>query len=111
PTERLNMGTSFFLISLIFVPRMIISPCDGFVSRYINLTNVDLPAPLGPTTYTNSPESILILMPFNAVFPDGYVLCTSFMIIIYIFTFIIYSFTVFFYRGFGIHLFMRLYLF
>src|SRR5699024_2999188 len=103
------MGTSFFLISLIFVPRMIISPCDGFVSRYINLTNVDVPAPLGPTTYTNSPESILILMPFNAVFPDGYVLCTSFMIIIIICNFLLYSITLFFYRDFRIHLLMRLY--
>src|SRR5699024_3145183 len=62
------------------------------VSRYINLTNVDLPAPLGPTTYTNSPGSMLILIPFNAVIPVWYVLYTSFMIIIYIFTFIIYSF-------------------
>src|SRR5699024_4271021 len=92
PTERLNIGTSFFLISIVFVPRIIISPWEGLVSRYINLTNVDLPAPLGPTTYTNSPGSMLILIPFNAVIPVWYVLYTSFMIIIYIFTFIIYSF-------------------
>src|SRR5699024_2976328 len=92
PTERLNIGTSFFLISIVFVPRIIIFPWEGLVFRHINLTNVDLPAPLDPTTYTNSTGSMLILIPLNAVIPVWYVLYTSFMIIIYIFTFIIYSF-------------------
>ena len=69
-----------FLISSSFVSLgiLLLGGLVAFSSRYMSFTKVDFPAPLGPTTYTNSPCFISTDIPFDATTPFGYFLITFF---------------------------------
>ena len=57
-------------VSVISSPSKRIEPWDGGVSPEIDLSVVDLPAPLEPISVTISPSSTVTEMPFSAsMFP------------------------------------------
>ncbi len=65
------LGTRLACILVIFSPSNTILPFVGSNSFNNNFMSVDLPAPLGPTTKTNSPSFISKSNPFSAFTPFG----------------------------------------
>ena len=82
PSVRRIMGICRSEMLLTEKPLIMMRPAVGTSSPVSIFIKVDFPEPEGPTRNTNSPSSMVVLIPRMALVPFGYSISTSFRRII-----------------------------